>query len=63
MSPDGEELGKGRWTEGDPFSKAGTYTAQFKLSGKQTHQSFRMDLVTKSTVEKLSFEVTGIFAH
>jgi len=63
VAPDGQDLGGGRWTEGDPFGKTGTYTAKFKLAGKQTHQSFRFQLVTKSESRKVSFEVSNIFVR
>ena len=63
LDADRKELGGGRWTEGDPLGKTGTWTAKFKLSGDQRHQSFRFDIVTKSKSRKLAFEVKDIFTR
>jgi hypothetical protein len=61
LDPKGAVLGGGRWTEGDPFGKTGKWTAKFKLSGDQVHQSLRFDVVTQSEARSLSFEVKKIF--
>ena len=61
LDPDHKDLGGGRWTDGDPIGKTGIWTAKFKLSGDQTHQSFRFDIVTKSHSRRLTFEVKDIF--
>jgi hypothetical protein len=63
LDPDGKDLGGGRWTEGDPFGKAGSYVYQFKLNGKETHRSLRLELVTKGERRKLSFAVKDIFVR
>ncbi|MEI8195980.1 MAG: hypothetical protein WCI73_08740 [Phycisphaerae bacterium] len=63
VDPDGKDLGGGRWTQGDPLGTTGAWIAKFKLLGEQRHQSFRFDIVTKSKMHKLSFEVKGIFAR
>ena len=61
LDPDGKVLGGGRWTDGDPLGEKGTWTAKFKLAGDQVHQSFRFDIVTKSSSHKVAFEVKDIF--
>lgn len=61
LDPRGEVLGGGRWTDGDPLGAKGTWTAKFKLAGDQVHQSFRVDIVTKSSTHKVAFDVEGIF--
>lgn len=61
VDPQGNELGGGRWTEGDPFAKVGLFTASFSLGGTQVHQSFRVVIVTDSEACRLSFEVKDIF--
>jgi hypothetical protein len=61
LDPKGNELGGERWTEGDPFEKTGRWTAKFKLSGDQVHQSFRLAVVTQSEARTVSFEVKKIF--
>ncbi|MDD4890190.1 MAG: hypothetical protein PHU85_09690 [Phycisphaerae bacterium] len=61
MDPLGKDLGGGRWTEGDPMGKTGTWTSKFTLAGTQVHQSFRFLLVTQSDVKRLSFDVKDMF--
>jgi hypothetical protein len=63
LDADRKELGGGRWTEGDPLGKTGIWTARFRLSGDQRHQSFRFDIVTKSKSRKLAFDVKDIFTR
>ncbi len=61
LDPQGNALGGGRWTEGDPFGQTGKWTAKFKLAGDQVHQSLRFDVVTQSEARSLTFEIKKIF--
>ncbi|MCG3180393.1 MAG: hypothetical protein BIFFINMI_02753 [Phycisphaerae bacterium] len=61
LDPGGTTLGGGRWTEGEPFGKTGTYTAKFPLSGDQVHSAFRFEIVTESETRDVTFEVKDIF--
>jgi hypothetical protein len=63
VDPVGKDIGGGRWTQGDPFGVAGTWTAKFKISGTQTHQSFRLDVVTESELKTLKLETKDLFAR
>lgn len=62
LDSEGKDLGGGRWTEGDPFSKVGGWTAKFKIDGARVHQSFRLHLTTGES-RKQTFDVKDIFVH
>ncbi len=56
--PGGRDIGGGRWTSGNPFSTAGTFTGKFKVDTSLRHQSFRIELVTECEIRKVSFPMT-----
>ncbi len=61
LDKEGNEIGRGRWTEGTPFGKKGKFIGEYQLSGVQVHESFRFVAVTDYHTKSLTFEVEGVF--
>ncbi len=62
LDTEGKSIGGGRWTEGDPFGKAGTILYRFLLDTDQVHKSFRFVVVTESETKPLTFELRDMFS-
>jgi len=61
IDADGKTIGQARIHNGDPLSQRGKVSADFTLSGKSEPASLVITVVTEAKLQKIPFEITGIF--
>jgi len=61
LADDGTILGEARWSKGDMFDRAETLTARLELTPGQPHKYIRFTAVTRYEVERLTFDIKGLF--
>ena len=59
----GIELGRARWSRGDPLAEEVRLTAEFKLAGAEPHKFIRLVFVTEHKTEKVAFEIRDVFGQ
>lgn len=61
LDSDGKVIGESRITEGDPLGQKGKVTSFFLIAGSADPASLKLTIVTDSKVQKIPFEISGIF--
>jgi len=63
LDEDAGKLGGGRWTEGNPFAKAGTLTLRGDLAGGASIKYIRLMAATKYELKTVRFRIRDIFQN
>jgi len=61
LDVNGEVIGGGRWTYGNPIDLEGKFTAKFKLVSPDMHHRIRLVIVTEANVIPVQFQLRTIF--
>jgi len=61
LDVNGEVIGGGRWTYGNPIDLEGKFTAKFKLVSPDMHHMIRLVIVTEANVIPVQFQLSRIF--
>ncbi|MHC4886557.1 MAG: hypothetical protein ACYTGH_15890 [Planctomycetota bacterium] len=61
IDTNGNVLGTGRWNKGTPFDDRGSVYSKFVVPSNQTHQKFRLLIVTKSKNKRETVTLKDIY--